>query len=189
MLLLLAVAGCQARSGDAPERSAPPVAIELREPSTSGSAGSTLVASVRPGRPCRATIDGTELTVGGPPLDALAGSAHWTGEDRDRSTLISRDGTAVARLLDNGDDVSVVDPQGIPLVRIIANGSAATVANREGRLIRRVVAQASAIAVEGTPTTAYGTKDLVVVALLSASELPPELRMLAACRRVLREVH
>ena len=143
-------------------------------------AAGTVLAELRPGHPCRSTIGPIELIVGGPPLVAQVGETRWAGEDHGNGTTLVRDGAAVARVLTQDDQVSVFDPTGLALVRVRADG----VHDAGGRALRPIARHGQTIVVGDVTVT--GTADVMVAALLTARELAPEVRMLAACERVLR---
>jgi hypothetical protein len=73
--------------------------------------------------------------------------------------------------------------------RIAVDGGKATVADATGRIVHSLIV-GSAAGGAGTTITLdktiiTGTNDLVLAALLAAPEVAPELRMMAACERVL----
>jgi hypothetical protein len=175
--MCLALAACQSRGAEpAPE---PPATIEVRD------GKGVIIAQLRPGHPCRATIGPIELLIGGSPLVAQDGNTRWSGEKLANGTTISRDGTPVARVQDQGAHVAVFDPAGLPIVKIDDVSGGATVADQASRVIRRVTqGKDGKLAVDAPALVATGTKDAKLVALLTASELTPELRMLAACERM-----
>jgi hypothetical protein len=172
------VAACQ---GPGRESADIPVAapIQVRD------GRNTVVAELRPGHPCRATIGPIEMFIGGPPLIAQVGEVRWTGEARDNGTIVLRDGTAVARVLDRADQLGVYDPSGVPIVKISGRDGDAVVADASSRLVRHITPGQATLAIDTPPLIITGTKDARLAALLTASELSPELRMLAACNRVL----
>jgi len=179
-ICILAAIGCQTKSE--PPAPALPSAVVVRD-----SKGEVLV-ELRPGHPCRATLGPFEMMVGGPPLVAQLGDAHWVGDDEKNGTTISRNDTPVARVFPVGDPVtaSVLDPQGIPMVRVQKGGGDVLVSNASGQTVRHLHTRVDGtIVIDQPAATATGTKDLVLVALLTASELAPEVRMIAACQRVL----
>ncbi len=155
-------------------------------------AGDTVVASVRPGKPCRATIGANEMIIGGPPLVSQVGATRWSGLDGSNGTTIERDGDRVARISPiGGTAVGVFDLQGVPVIRVQASADGATVSDASMRALRtlkldRTVGGAgTTIVSDHPPFRVSGTNDLVLASVLSAIELQPEVRMLAACERVL----
>jgi hypothetical protein len=178
---ILAAFGCQA-TPDAPAQAPLPASVTVHDPR------GTTIAELRPGHPCRATIGPVELIIGGPPLVAQVGDTRWSGDTGSNGTTISRGTEAIARVFPVGDPtrVSVIDPQGVALLRVTLSGGDATVANAAGQTVRRLHTKVGGEIVSDPPAaSATGTNDLVLVALLSAPELAPEVRMLAACERVL----
>jgi hypothetical protein len=180
-IYVLAAIGCQGKSEVPPAPSGPaPVVVQDRK-------GVTL-AELRPGHPCRATIGPVEMIIGGPPLVAQLGDAHWTGEDGSNGTTLERGTEPVARVFPVGDptQVAVLDNEGVAMARIQVSGGDALVSNLRGQVVRRLHTKVGGkIAVDQPAATATGTNDLVLVALLTTAEIPPEVRMLAACQRVL----
>ena len=178
-LLALTLLGCQG----APKDTATPlpVGIEVRDGT------GKLLATLRPGHPCRATINQVEMFIGGPPLVSQHGDERWTGEHTQTGTQLMRDGTPVARVFPTGQpgELAVFDPSGVALVRIVAAKDAANLSNAGGQLIRQLARKGDAIAVDPPDFTISGTTDLVLAAVLSAPELVPEVRGLVACERVL----
>jgi hypothetical protein len=181
---LVPLLGCQAKA-DPPAPA--PTLVEVRD-------GTTVIASLRPGRPCRATIGPTEMIVGGPPLISQLGSTRWSGSDGANGTVLERDGQRVARVFPTSDPAStaVFDMVGAAMVRVKAEADHATVSDTASRLIRTLARSGDTITVEPGPGPAgqpklvvTGTRDLVLASMLSAPELQPEIRMLAACERVL----
>lgn len=185
LVLLLAVLGCAVGShGCQGKKAAPPpepVAIQVRD--TSG----VLVAELRPIRPCRGSIGPVDLIVGGPPLVANLGTTEWKGSAAENGTTLLRDGQPVARVFPVGDPnaAAVLDMQGVALARIAVTGAVATVSNAASVPVRNLRREAATIVTDQPPLTVTGTNDLVLAALLSAPELSPEVRVLAACERVL----
>lgn len=185
-LLLLMVAVCQ--GGTASERekptSPPRKSIDLRD------VKGILLARVTEGRPCRATIEDEELIIGGRPLVMMHGETRWAGTDIDGSTVITRDGESYARIFPadaREDEMSLFDGQGVALLRVTASGDAAVVRDPGQSPIRELVRSATGITVK-TPSgdaTVTGTHDLLLAAVLSATELSTEVRALAACHRLL----
>lgn len=176
---LPALAACQdpPRQTTAPE----PPAIQVRD------ASGASVATLRPSRPCRVSIGGTELIVGGPPLVATYGTAKWAGATAQNGTTLTKDGAAVARVFPVGDpaQAAVLDMQGVALARITVAGDKATVADASSVPVRNFLKTGNAIKSDSPALTITGTDDLILAALLGSPELQPEVRMLAACERVL----
>jgi hypothetical protein len=175
---LAATLGCQGKT-DSPDPTLP-TTIEARD-------GGSLLATVRPGKPCRATIGPNEMIVGGPPLVSQLGDTRWSGESTRTGTLVQRDGQLVARFFPVGDAAAagIYDPNGVALERIAAEGRRASITDAASRSTHALVLDgAGAIAMDGK-TKITGTSDLVLAALLAAPEVSPELRMMAACERVL----
>ena len=146
------------------------------------------LAEMHSGHPCRATIGPAELIVGGPPLVAQLGNDRWTGDTGDNGTTLSRGVEKIARVFPVGDatQVAVLDNDGIAVLRVKVSGGDATVTNAGGKALRYLHSKVGGeIVSDPAAFTAKGTNDLVLVALLSAPELQPEVRMLAACERVL----
>jgi hypothetical protein len=125
------------------------------------------------------------MFIGGPPLVAQVGDVRWTGEARDNGTILLRDGNAVARVLDRSDQLVVYDPNGVPMIRISTHDGGTAISDASSRRVRRITTGEATLAIDTPPLIITGTKDTRLAALLTASELSPELRMLAACNRVL----
>jgi hypothetical protein len=171
---LLLVGGC--RCGAEREATAPaaPPAIEVRD------ATGAVTARVVPGRPCRATVEGLELLVGGRPLVAQHGAARWSGEDAPNGTTLSKNGAVVARIYAG----QLFDAEGLSILRIMDDGS---IANRASVIVRRAVAAPAANSVAIGDTTVSGTTDVVLAAMLAAPEATPEVRAMVACHFLLLE--
>jgi hypothetical protein len=188
--ILLAAAGCSSKErAPAP----PPFAIEARDP-----AGVT--ARLVPGRPCRATVEGVELMVGGPPLAAQNGAATWSAEDAPNGTTFRKNGTAVARFHAR----QLFDAEGLPILRVLEDGR---VADRASAIVREAVPTATGVAIIMPPRSdssaqirppmhpdakevppgvlVSGTDDAVLAVILTAPEVKPELRAILACHRLL----
>jgi hypothetical protein len=176
--MLLAIASCQGGTTRENAEVLPPT-IEVHD------GRGAMVAELRPGHPCRATIGPVEMQIGGPPLVAQVGATRWSGDTGKNGTTLLRDGTPVARVQELGAQVYVFDPTGIPMVKISAAASGATVADASSRVVRHVERGPAKLAIDSPALTVTGTQDAKLAALLTARELSPELRMLAACGRVL----
>jgi hypothetical protein len=164
-------AGCQNKTEPDPPRPPRPV-IEAK------SNGST-IARIVTGHPCRAEVDGNELLVGTVPLVAQVGNTRWSGDDADGLTTVRRDGTPLVRLRDSAAGIEVFDPQGGTLLKVSIDG---TVANARGEMLRRAETSHAAIKIGESIVT--GTNDLALGVLVTAPELIPEVRALAACHRL-----
>jgi hypothetical protein len=178
LFVILTLAACK----DKESKFAEPTPIVVKD------AGGTTLAEVRLGRPCRATIGPSELIVGGPPLIATLGSTQWSGSQEQNGTILVRDGERIARIHPVGDMTSgaVFDLKGIAQARVKVTGQTAIVEDKGSVPIRKLTLAANGtISADEPAVTISGTNDLVLAALLSAPELLPEVRMLAACERVL----
>jgi hypothetical protein len=179
-LTVLALAGCQ---GEKPPPPAEPVVVQAKD------ANGKVLAELRPLRPCRASVDGAEMIVGGPPILSQVGNTTWTGSTTENGTTYSRDGERIARVFPIRDpkNAAVLDMQGVAMARIAVSKDTtkATVADASSAPVRNLTKLGSAISIDAPPMTVTGTDDLVLAALLTAPELVPEVRMLAACERVL----
>lgn len=173
VLALALVAGCQGRSEPDPPRP-PPAVVEAR-------AGGATVAHIIAGHPCRAEVEGDELLIGTQPLVAQVGNSRWSGDDVDGGgTTLRKDGTAIVRIRDAEDAaIEVFDPHGGAILRLSADGS---IANGRGEILRRAEATRQAIKIGDAVVT--GTSDVALGVLVTAPELIPEVRALAACHRL-----
>jgi len=118
--------------------------------------------------------------IGTMPLVAQVGNSRWSGDDIDDGTTLRKDGTAIVRLRDLADaSVEVFDPQGVAILRVSPDGE---VADAHGDIVRRVEATPAALKIADSVVT--GTNDLALAVLVTAPELIPEVRALAACRRL-----
>jgi hypothetical protein len=172
VLTLALIAGCQGKSEPDPPRPPNPV-IEAR-------ASGTIVARIVSGHPCRADIDGNELLIGTDPLVTQVGGNRWSGDDADDGTTLRKDGAAIVRVRDRQElGVEVFDPHGGAILKLTANGE---IANARGEVLRRAEASRGAIKVGDSMVT--GTTDVALAVLVTAPELIPEIRGLAACHRL-----
>jgi hypothetical protein len=172
VLALALIAGCQGKSEPDPPRS-PPLVIEARS-------GGMTIARIVAGHPCRADVEGNELLIGTEPLVAQVGSSRWSGEDSAAGTTLRRDGAAIVRLADRQDaGVEVFDPQGSAILLVTADGA---ISNARGEILRR--AEPSRVAIKIGESIVTGTSDLALGVIITAPELIPEVRALAACHRL-----
>ena len=140
-----------------------------------------MTARVVIGHPCRATVDGMELIVGGRPLIAQLGSARWTGEDGPNGTTLKKNDAAVARIHAN----QLFDAEGVPLVRVMDNGD---ISNPAGQIVRKAIVMAGfSPTITIGDVTVTGTIDVPLAAMLTAPGVGPEIRALAACHYLLPE--
>ncbi|TMQ12486.1 MAG: hypothetical protein E6J90_31250 [Deltaproteobacteria bacterium] len=168
---LAILAGCQGKSEPDPPRP-PPAVIVAR-------AGGTTVAHIIAGHPCRAEVEGDELLIGTQPLVAQVGASRWSGDDSEAGTTLRRDGAPVVRIRDTDDAIEVFDPKGAAILRLSSDGA---IANDRGEVLRRAEATRTAIKIGDAVVT--GTTDVALGVLITAPELIPEVRGLAACHRL-----
>ena len=183
LLALAALAGCQDKSSEAPKPVPKTPVADVQVLDGKGA----LVADLKQTRPCRATIGPQELIVGGPPLVSTFGSTTWSGVSDVNGTTLTRNDERIARVFPVGDPASgaVFDLHGIAQTRVTVTGQIATVENGASATVRRLTLAGGKITSDNPALTITGTEDLILAALLSAPELLPEVRMLAACERVL----
>jgi hypothetical protein len=175
---IVALAAC---NGGKQAEQAPPTPIEVRD-------AQGVVAELLPIRPCRAKVGNQEMIVGGPPILSQLGTTRWMGTTGSNGTMYEKDGERVARLypLADANEASVLDTHGVALMRVMVTGETAKVTDAATVPVRNVTKEGNAITIDApVPLTVTGTDDLVLAALLTAPELTPEVRMLAACERVL----
>lgn len=178
MLLCVALCACQSKS-DAGARPPEPAAIELKD------AKGHLIARVVPGHPCRAMVDDVEMLVGTDPLVAQLGDVRWTGETAANGTTIKRDDEVVARVfpIDQPTETGMYTPDGVAMFRVTIAGDKADLISGAGAVIGSATKlPAGGIAIGERVMT--GSNDLLLAALLGATEAPPEVRGLAACHRL-----
>lgn len=156
--------GCQGT--DTSKAQPPQPGIEVLDATRS------VVARVVPGRPCRATVDGVELLVGGRPLVAQVGADRWTGEDAPNGTTLKKNDQIVARI----HAKQLFDANGIPIIRVMDNGD---IADKANAVVRKAVVGTNAVTIDTLTVT--GTTDVAIAAFLTSRETVPEVRALAAC--------
>jgi hypothetical protein len=184
--VLVLLAGCKDPQQQGKTAAPPPAG-----PITVKDASGATVAELMPIRPCRASVGPQELIVGGPPLVAMLGSTKWTGSTEPNGTILLRDDQRIARVYPTpgsaGDAATagVYDLEGVAKIRVKVTGRAATVEDAGSIPIRKLTSGTGQITADSPALTITGTDDLILAALLSAPELLPEVRMLAACERVL----
>ncbi len=185
LLALATLAGCQDKSSEAP-KPVPVTPAPLMDVQVLDDKGS-VVADLKQTRPCRATIGAQEIIVGGPPIVSTIGATTWSGVSDINGTTLTRNDERIARVFPVGDAASgaVFDLHGVAQARVNVTGQTAAVENGAGATVRRLTLAAGKITSDNPVLTITGTDDLILAALLSAPELLPEVRMLAACERVL----
>jgi len=166
-LAVLILAACQSHGASEPPPAPPAISVS----------GTT--TRVVPGHPCRASVEGVDLEVGGPPLLAQVGADRWTGEDGSNGVTFKRNGVAVARLYAN----QLFDADGVPLVRVLQNGD---LADRAGRIVRHAQLAPGGAGVQIGAQTVTNTSNLAVAALLAAPEAEATVRGLAVCYLLLQ---
>lgn len=174
------LAGCPGQSNsDLP--AAAPAGIEVRD------ATGEITARVVGGRPCRATVEGVELQIGADPLVAMVGNIRWDGLDvateTGRKLTLTRNGARTAEVVTDGARISVLEDQGIAVIRAQLTDDTAPVFDAANTNVR--TAKRSGTNVTIGDMTVTGTQDLLLAALLTAHEIGPEVRALAACHRLL----
>ena len=198
MLLLAAVSACQSKSDAGARVAEAPPSIELKD------AKGHVIARVTPGHPCRAMVDDIEMLVGTDPLVAQLGEVRWTGTTTTNGTTIKRNDEVIARVfpIDQPSETGVYTPDGVAMFRATVSGDKADLISGAGAVIGSVKKlPTGGISIE-TPQRAAvlrgpaepglaigervltGTNDLLLAALLGATEAPPEVRGLAACHRL-----
>lgn len=170
------LAGCPGQStSDVP--AAAPAGIEVRD------ALGEVTARVIAGRPCRAMIEGVDLQVGANPLVAMVGNTRWDGVDTARGATLTRNGVRAAEIVADAGTLQINDDQGIPVIRARTDGDTVPVLDAANTTVR--TAKRSGTSVTIGDMTVTGTQDLLLAALLTAHEIGPEVRALAACHRLL----
>ncbi len=183
--VLLLLIGCQngGAAGD-PSKQPPPAAPSHGKAIEVHDLTGNISARIVPGHPCRATVDGIELLIGGEPLIAQRGETRWSGDDRGNGITILRDAEVAARIVDDKvGELALIDGQGIPMIRVITQGDDVQVIDRQSAVVRHLMRSAKGVEVQPGPTVT-GTDDRLLVAALTATEAPPEVRALAACHRL-----
>lgn len=125
----------------------------------------------------------------------MLGNARYAGTDVDGSTMLTRDDQPLARIypaVPSTDEVALFDSQGVAFMRATLDRATGTVTVRDkgGSPIRELRRSANAITFSSAAgdTTVTGTPDLLLAAVLTATETSPEVRALAACHRLQKAV-
>jgi hypothetical protein len=170
------LAGCPGQStSDLP--AAVPAGIEVRD------ALGEVTARVVAGRPCRAMVEGVDLQVGANPLVAMVGNTRWDGVDTATGTTLTKNGVRAAEIVSDSGKLQINDDKGIPVIRARIDGDSVPVLDAANTNVR--TAKRSGTSVTIGDMTVTGTQDLLLAALLTAHEIGPEVRALAACHRLL----
>ena len=128
-----------------------PASVEVRD-----QAGA-LVAQLTPGHPCKGKLGNVEMDA-----------THTQ--------------TAILRLVRQDSGATVLDPKtGIPALRIFVDHGGATISGPDSRVLRHIESKHDAFAVDHPPLTVTGTRDPVIAALLTSSELAAAEALLLAC--------
>ena len=174
MFLILALSlatlwGCQTK--EAPPKE--PASIKVLD-------GDAELARVLLGRPCRATVDGVEVLVGGRPLVAQVGADRWTGEDASNGTTLRKNDQIVARI----HAKQLFDANGVPIMRVMVNGD---IADKANAVVRKAIVDGNAVRIGSLTVT--GTTDVAIAAFLTLTsrETVPEVRALAACHYLIEQ--
>lgn len=189
-MLTLAVVGlslvaCQGTAADDPA-SGPAPSDTVIEVTTAGKVSARVTQTL----PCRATLGDLEMIVGTAPLVAQVGEVTWTGELASNGTTFLRNTERIARLyVASADEAALIDPQGIAITRITRDGTRFAITDRTSAILRYVRPGAKPKTIEvvpdhGDPTVVTGTDDLILAAVLTATEASAEVRGLAACHRL-----
>jgi hypothetical protein len=177
-LAVLVGGGCQAKSSADSVQDQPVRGIELHD------ASGKVTSRVVPGHPCRATIDGLELLIGTQPLVAQLGDVRWSGDLAANGTTFKRNDVPVARMFPDDDPASVglYSADGTTVFTSNVAIDKAALVSGAGAVVGTVAKIRGTI--EAGDRTVTGTEDLLLAALLSAPDVSPEVRGLAACHRL-----
>ncbi|HEY4176958.1 MAG TPA: hypothetical protein VGM90_09015 [Kofleriaceae bacterium] len=165
------------KAAEAPRK---PVLVEVKD-----SAGK-LVARVAPSTPCEVTVDGLSLDVD-QRLAADNGPIKYSSEVTNGDLTLLKDGQAFARIGEpNQNELALFDDQGIASIRVAVSGGDAVVRDRAGSPVRELRRSGTSIIISSSAgdMTVTGTSDLLLAAVLTATEASPEVRALAACHRM-----
>jgi hypothetical protein len=146
--------------------------------------GNTKIADVLSGRPCRAQIEGTDFIVGIEPFVMMVGETRYEGQATSGSLVLTKNGAAIARYMETGEELSVFGTDGAALFRVTA--SEGVVRNSAGSPVREVRREGEAFVVSSSAGDIYvtGPADVLLAAVVTATEASPEVRALAACHRM-----
>jgi hypothetical protein len=183
-VLVVALGACQGSSAGTgtPEKAA--TEIVARENGPSGA----VVARVKLGTPCRATVDGIEQIVGTAPLVSQIGTTRWSGDTATNGTTFKKTDATIARMYAASDDeLALFDPEGVAFVRATRGKDGdVSISDRQSTVVRQAHLDKDTIVISGTgpKLVVTGTTDVLLAAILTAPEAIPEVRGLAACNRL-----
>jgi hypothetical protein len=152
---LTALLGCNSGQASAPDPG--PTLIEVRD-------GQTVLVTVRPGKPCRATIGPNEMIVGSDPLVSQLGDA-MVGQSTATGTLVQRDGLS-------GGSSGRRGAAGITIRTASRSGASRSTATRRPSPMPRAASRIRSCAPpprsRSTRRSSPARGDLVLAALLAA---------------------
>jgi hypothetical protein len=169
-----------------PERAQGPVSVldpDGRSTLAIGKSGDQCVARVGDDTTLTLTRKGDATTIAGAPITIQRTAA---------GDQYLRDGARVARVWRDParpGHVDVVDPDGIALTRIDAAGAVATLADKAGGITAHVVFEGGRFVTKDShdAVLAYVKGGDAELAALLTAPLPPDLRALAACDRLMND--
>jgi hypothetical protein len=195
LVLALLAASCSSHDEAATPAPAPASAPDrvLGPVNVQDPGGRSVLAVGKSGNQCVARIgDDTTLTLDRKGDDATITGAPITIQRTAAGEQYLRDGERVARVWRDParpGHVDVLDPQGVALVRIDAAGAVATLADKAGGIIAHVTFEGGRFITKDPhdAVLAYAKGGDAELAALLTAPLPPDLRALAACDRLLND--
>jgi hypothetical protein len=186
--LLSACQGGNATTAQAAGSAAPsaPEAPKKPEVVTLKDATGKVVSRVAPSTPCEVTIEGLSLDVD-QRLAADNGPIKYTSAVANGELTLLKDGQAFARIGEpNPNELALFDDQGVAAIRVAVSGGDAIVRDQAGSPVRELRRSGTSIIISSSAgdMTVTGTSDLLLAAVLTATEASPEVRALAACHRM-----
>lgn len=120
------------------------------------------------------------MLIGTEPLVMQIGNRRWSGDTTEAGTTLHKDGHAIVQIRAIQDaGVEVSDARGAAILQVAGDGA---IANARGDVLRRAEVQPAAVKIGDSMVT--GTSDVALAVLITAPELVPEVRGLAACQRL-----
>ncbi|CAN5700719.1 hypothetical protein BH11MYX2_BH11MYX2_20860 [soil metagenome] len=172
-----------AQGSDAPNAAeAPPRPVLVEAKDSTGK----IVARVAPSTPCEVTIEGLSLDVDRR-LSADNGPIKYTSAATNGDLTLLKDGQAFARIGEpTPNELALFDDQGIASIRVSVSGGDAVVRDKAGSPVRELRRSGPSIIISSSAgdITVTGTSDLLLAAVLTATEASLEVRALAACHRM-----